>query len=223
MAAKKVVIRPYPKAVFFYPTLITACGIMLYSAAGYEPGKTCGMLFAFVFLFNFLVVALEFTKNLFVNLLIGSFTLAFLLLWLNSVYANLFGRIGQLIQNINIVMNPGFYSFMSFSIGLSFIIVLIEARFEYCEVTSNELIVHTGIFSDVKRYPSPNLRYEQSITDVFENILLRSGKLKFFVSGEKEPIILENVPFIKKKFAVLDDILSRTEVISVAPDQPAAR
>lgn len=209
---EKVIIRQYPKAVFFYPTFLVSLFAMIFINAGFASNHITGAIFCITFGFNFLVVALEFTKNLFINMIIGFTTVIFCALWLKGIYPDLFGRLLGLITNINLTMSDDFYSFMTLIFAATFIFIIIEARFEYCEITSNELIVHSGLFADVKRYPSPSLRYEQSINDVFESMLLRSGRLKLFISGEKEPVILDNVPFIKRKFAALDDILSRTEV-----------
>jgi hypothetical protein len=185
---------------------------MIFINAGFASNNITGAIFCIAFGFNFLVVALEFTKNLFINMIIGFTTLIFCGLWLRGIYPDLFGRLLTLITNINLTMSDDFYSFMTLIFAVTFIFIIMEARFEYCEITSNELIVHSGLFADVKRYPAPSLRYEQSINDVFESMLLRSGRLKLFISGEKEPVILDNVPFIKRKFAALDEILSRTEV-----------
>lgn len=209
---EKVIIRQYPKAVFFYPTFLVSLFIMISVNAGFSADKLAGAIFCLTFGFNFLVVAVEFTKNLFINMIIGFTTLLFCGLWLKGIYPGLFARLLSLLAEIDLTMSADFYAFMTFTFAGAFILILIEARFEYCEITSNELILHSGFFSDVKRYPAPSLRYEQSINDVFESLLLRSGKLKLFITGEKEPVVLENVPFIKRKFAALDDILSRTEV-----------
>ncbi len=209
---EKVIIRQYPKAVFFYPTFLVSLFTMIFINAGFPSNGITGAIFCIAFGFNFLVVAIEFTKNLFINMIIGFTTMIFCGLWLRGIYPDLFGRLLALITNVELTMSDDFYSFMTFIFAATFIFIIIEARFEYCEITSNELIVHSGLFADVKRYPSPSLRYEQSINDVFESMLLRSGRLKLFISGEKEPFILDNVPFIKRKFAALDDILSRTEV-----------
>jgi hypothetical protein len=208
----KVIIRQYPKAVFFYPTFLVAIFASVYLQAGFTSDRLLGAVFCASFAFNFLVVAIEFSKSLFINMLIGLTTLLFCGLWLRGIYPGLFAKLLGLAANVEIVMSEDFYLAMTAVFGAAFVMIILEARFEYCEITSNELIVHSGLFSDVKRYPAPSLRYEQSISDVFESFLLRSGRLKLFITGEKEPIVLDNVPFIKSKFAALDNILSRTEV-----------
>jgi len=223
MAMKKLIIRPYPKVVFFYPTFFLSLFILIYANFGGTldgyAGRICGSMFAVVFMFNLLVFALNFTKNIFINIFVGCFALVCLMIAANEKYPEFLGQLGTVIRSVEIVMNKGFYAFMTFAYGLIFLIVFFDTRFEYCEITSNEIIFHYGFLSDVKRYPAPSLKYDQVITDVFEYMLLRAGNIKMTPSGEREPIILENVPFIKRKFKALDEILSATEV-QVVPQKP---
>ena len=218
MAADKLIIRSYPKVIFFYPTFLVSVVIMLFAVilpgtfVSPESQKICGAIFALTFAFNLIVFAINFTRHIFLNIMIGVFMLVFLLLWLNTMYPGLFGSIGHMIRSIEIIMNAGFYSFMSFVFGVIFIIVYTDTRFEYWEVTSNEIISHTGFFSDVKRYPAPSLKYDQVISDVFEYMLARAGNIRMTPAGERETIVLENIINVKKVFARLDEILSKTEV-----------
>jgi len=223
MAMKKLIIRPYPKVIFFYPTFFLSLFILIYANFGGAldgyAGRICGSIFAVIFIFNLLVFALNFTKHIFINIFIGCFALACLMIAANEKYPELLGQLGAVIRGVEIVMNKGFYAFMTFSFGLTFLIVIFDTRFEYCEITPNEIIFHYGFLSDVKRYPAPSLKYDQVITDVFEYMLLRAGNIKLTPAGEREPFILENIPFIKKKFKALDEILSATEV-QVVPQKP---
>lgn len=218
MAADKLIIRSYPKVIFFYPTFLLSVLIMLFAVIA--PGtfqthyfaKICGASFAVMFAFNLMVFAINFTRHIFLNITIGVFTVVFLLLWLNTMFPGLFGSIGEMVRSVEIIMNSGFYAFMSFIFGILYIIVYFDTRFEYWEITSNEIISHTGLFSDVKRYPAPSLKYDQVIGDVFEYMLARSGSIRMTPAGERETIVLENVMFVKKVFDRLDEILSKTEV-----------
>ena len=82
-----------------------------------------------------------------------------------------------------------------------------SVQFDYWEVRPNELLHHHGMLSDLKRYSSPDLRVDKEINDVFEYMLLRSGRLTLHPSGEKRAITLENVLFITQK----EEALTRME------------
>lgn len=218
----RVIIRPYPKVIFFYPTFFTALIMMIYGNISGDPGRLCGIFFSGVFAANLLIFSLEFKKHIFVQIIISLFMILFMTLWIDTYY-HILGNLSAIFDAIDIQMNKGFYAFMTLIYALTYFIVMLDTRFEYCEVTSNEIIVHAGVFSDVKRYPAPSIKYDQSITDVFEYMLLGSGMIKLRPSGEPEPIILDSVPFVKEKFSELDRILSKTEVeIVQQPPQQAA-
>ena len=217
MAAQdRVIIRPYPKVVFFYPTFLVALFTMIYGNFGGDPGRLCGIFFSIVFAANLLIFSIEFTKSIFVQIITSVFMLFFMILWIDTYY-HILGNLSAVLSSIDIQMNEGFYAFMTFIYALTYAVVMFDTRFEYCEITSNEIIFHAGIFSDVKRYPAPSMKYDQAITDVFEYMLLRSGMIKLRPAGEPEPIILDSVPFVKEKFNELDRILSKTEVEVVQP------
>ena len=44
---------------------------------------------------------------------------------------------------------------------------------------------------------------EKEINDIFEFLLLRSGRLMIYTSNDRQPIVLDNVPFIDKKEAAV--------------------
>ena len=56
----------------------------------------------------------------------------------------------------------------------------------------------------------PKMRKE--ITDVFEYLLLQSGRLILHVSSERSAVALENVPFITRKEKALTHLLGTLQV-----------
>ena len=94
---RRVVIRPYPKIVFFYLTWIASlvCAVlMLFQGedllSNSETARVCGLLFFWLFAFNLLVVAFEFTRILAVAIVFLLGMLVFLsdthelLMWMNN-------------------------------------------------------------------------------------------------------------------------------------------
>jgi hypothetical protein len=77
--------------------------------------------------------------------------------------------------------------------------VMISRRFDYWEVKGNELLHHHGFLSNLERFSAPNLRIDKEINDLFEYMLLRSGRLIIHASNERRAIVLENILLINSK------------------------
>jgi hypothetical protein len=85
-------------------------------------------------------------------------------------------------------------------------------RFDYWEVRPNELLHHHGFLSNMERLSAPNLRIDKEVNDVFEYLLLRSGRLIVHASNERRAIILDNVPNIRKKEEAITRMLGALQV-----------
>ena len=108
--------------------------------------------------------------------------------------------------------NATFYWTIAAILGLMFIAVMITVRFDYWEVRGNELLHHHGFLSNLERLSAPNLRMEKEINDIFEFLLLQSGRLIIYTSNDRQPIVLDNVPFIDKKEAAVMRMLGALQV-----------
>jgi hypothetical protein len=108
--------------------------------------------------------------------------------------------------------NSTFYYVVAGIMALLYLAMFISVQFDYWEVRPNELLHHHGLLSDLNRYSAPDLRIDKEINDVFEYLLLRSGRLILHPSGEKRAIILENVPFIAHKEEALTRMLGALQV-----------
>ena len=97
-------------------------------------------------------------------------------------------------------------------LGITFLFVFIKARFNYWEFTSNELLHHHGFVGNIERFPAPNLRISKEIHDVFEFLLLRSGRLVVHPSGERRSFVLELVVGVNKKEETIKRLLSKLSV-----------
>ena len=103
---------------------------------------------------------------------------------------------------------------------LIFIGVWINRRFDYWEVRPNELLHHHGILSDLERFSAPHLRIDKEINDVFEYLLLGSGRLILHPSEERRAIVLDNVFWISGKEKVITSMLGALQV-QVRDERPA--
>ena len=85
-------------------------------------------------------------------------------------------------------------------------------RFDYWEVRPNELLHHHGFLANMERVYAPSLRMDKEIEDVFEYMLLRSGRLILHPSDDRRSIILDNVPFVNKKEETITRMLGALQV-----------
>ena len=97
-------------------------------------------------------------------------------------------------------------------LGLIYVGVFINIRFDYWEVRPNELLHHHGFLSSLERYSAPNLRISKEIDDVFEYMLLRCGRLILHPSNEPRAFVLDNVLGIDRKEAAITKMLGALQV-----------
>lgn len=204
-----------------YPTLIVSviAAIVMYFG-GYHavdpdtqstPVVMTG-LFLVVMLVNMFVIVFDFPRS-------TSLTLLFILLsiglglWVLSIgFPSLMPAIANWLSGIRPVANTTFYVCTALVLMCMYVAVLISVRFNYWELSNNELLHHHGFLSDLKRYPAPNLRIDKEINDVFEYILLGAGRLILHPSTEKRAIVLDNILFVTRKERELTRVLGSIKV-----------
>jgi hypothetical protein len=206
-----VVIRPYPKSIFLYPIALTALVCGIFTAAGIGAERTLGFIFCLVFFFNVVILSFEFTRHVSVALVLSVFVVVLLGMLLNQRVA-LFHFLGVLYGKLNFVANAGFY----FAIFGAYVLVLggivVDTRMDYWEVRGNEVLHHHGFLGDVERFPAPSLKMRKEIADVFEYLLLWSGRLIIYPTGSERAIVLDNVPNINKIEDRIEELLDSLRV-----------
>lgn len=209
-APESVLIRPWPKVVFFYPTFVVSTILFLISALGSEQGQFgvagLGNTFMVVFFCNLLVFAFDFSRIKSITLVISAIALVLLVAWLNtkwevtSFLSNVFG-------GIDIRMNTAFFAWVSGLFAFIFGLVLINTRFNYYEVDAREILHHHGYLGDVTRWPTDGLQMNKEINDLVEFLLLRSGRLVFIPTNSRA-IVLDNVVGVNRIEGQVKDLLS---------------
>ncbi len=215
-APRRIIIRPYPKVIFFWLTWIISlvCGILMAlggDGIDHDYARVAGLLFFYIFAFNLLVVSFEFTRILAIALLFLGGMLIFLAMWL-STKVDFLSFLQDIAQWIDPRMNANFFwvAFVAFTVVYA--IVFLQTRFNYWEIQPNELLHHHGFMGDVERYPAPNLRMSKEINDVVEYLLLRSGRLILHPSSERQAIVLECVLNINRVETRVKDLLGSLQV-----------
>ncbi len=185
-----IVVRPMPKVVFFYMTWLASL-VMGIIAAAAGPDKMpahLGTVWLCIFTFNLLVISFDFTEVVSIAVIFGLMALI-----LGGLYFNFLGFIGDFFAHLDLRMNAGFYFSIFGVFSLMYIFVFIRSRFEYWEFRHNEVLHRAGIFGEIKRYSTEDLRWFKEIPDVLERILLKSGRMVLTTPRETHPIVIEHV------------------------------
>ncbi|MCI0343643.1 MAG: hypothetical protein L0216_21265 [Planctomycetales bacterium] len=211
----RVLIRPMPRAVILYPTAIVALVfglICLAYSAGTEP-EWIGLAFVFIFAANLFVMNFEFGRAIALALFAVVLALVFFVMFLSERWnVPIFGYVGSFFRSLHIHANAAFYLCVSAVLGITFLCVVVNSRFDYWEITSNELLHHHGMWGNIERYPSPNLRISKEIPDLFEFLLMGSGTLVLFPASESRTITLEMVFRVNQKEEKIKRLLGRLQV-----------
>ena len=217
-----VVIRSYPKAVFFYPTFLTAIICLILSLVMKDEVKPFhrlpGDIVFTVFAINLMITAWDFSKTGFIAVILLAI-IAVLGVALIQVKVDFLHGLKELLNRVELRCHPHVYFMFALIFGFLLFLSFVQSRLDYWEVHGNELIHVTGFVGNVERFPAPNLRFRKELPDVFEYTLLRSGTLVLEpVAGERHP--LHNVININAIERRIEALLS---TIDVTIEQPAPR
>ncbi|MEW4488486.1 hypothetical protein AB1L42_10420 [Thalassoglobus sp. JC818] len=211
-----VILISYPKIVFMWPSWVLSiiCGIYMVFAKDLTGtgAINIGWAFLIVLSLNLIVLSFDFprTTSFLVFAVVTALVLGAMLLV--SKMPNLIPAVTNMIHSIKPVANAPFYFIFASVLTAIYIAVAILSRFDYWEVRPNELLHHHGVLSDLERFSAPHLRIEKEINDIFEYILLGSGRLILHPSQERRPVVLDNVFFISSKEKRITRLLSALQV-----------
>lgn len=178
-----------------------------------------GTVFIVVLLLNLVVISFDFPRTTSVTIaaLLAAALLGVLLL--SKYYPNLLPFVSRLLAKLQPEANAMFYFCYSLGMLVIYFAVWINSKFDYWELRHNELLHHHGFMSDLERHPTTALKINKEIKDIFEYLLLKSGRMILQAGGNQRPIVLENVFFIDKKEEVITQMLSASLVQIAAPDE----
>ncbi|MBL8814698.1 MAG: hypothetical protein JNL58_01620 [Planctomyces sp.] len=172
----------------------------------------CARFFLAVFVINLVVIAFDFPRTTSLTWFFAAVAISIGLYTLFRFNEGLLPKVVDGLLSVRPAANTSFYFIYTFGMLFLYICVLISRRFDYWEVKGNELLHHHGFLSDLKRFSAPNLRIDKEINDVFEYMLLRSGRLIIHPSNERLAVVLENVIFINAKEEKITKMLGALQV-----------
>ena len=180
--------------------------------AGMPGQAVVGWLFLVVLSVNLVVLSFDFPRatSLIIFFVIVAIGLG---LWLVGVkFPHVLPAVGDFFAHIQPIANATFYWFFVTVLGIIYLGVWINTRFDYWEVRPNELLHHHGMLSDLERISAPHMRIDKEINDIFEYLLLGSGRLILTSASEQRAIVLENVPWISRKEKAITRMLGALQV-----------
>ena len=201
----RVVVRPLPKVVFFYMTWIVSAICALWP----EEGSTVmAQIWLTVFFFNTLVISFDFNEERSVIFLLVGITAV-----LGLLYFGILGAVSAWFLELTPSLNRTFYSVMFFGFTLIFLFVCLKTRFDYWEFRPNEVVHRHGIFPKMKRYSTEDMRWDKTVPDVLERLLLGTGSIVLTTPHETHPVVLDHVMRIGKLDDQIANILGVKQVV----------
>jgi type IV secretory pathway VirB3-like protein len=210
----RVLLVPYPKIIFMYPIFVASIVAAMILSFVHSPlvDGAVSTIFLAMLGVNLVILAFDFPRTTSLALFFFAVALVLGAVLLFTFEPNILPLSISFLKKYRPTANAHFYWGFGGLLGVILLLVLLVARFDYWEVRPNELLHHHGFLSNLERYAAPNLRIDEEITDVFEYMLLRSGRLIIQESSEHRPIVLDNVPFIRAKEEKITRMLGALQV-----------
>jgi hypothetical protein len=212
---KPVILVAYPKIILMYPTfiasIVAALLAMIYDTSS-PHNQTIAVVFLCLMAVNLVVLAFDFPRTTSLIVFFVIVTLVLIAILVSIEVPDMMPRLGEMLKKIDPRANSTFYACFAAALGVIYLGVFIYIRFDYWEVRPNELLHHHGFLSSLERYSAPNLRISKEITDVFEYLLLRCGRLILHPSNEPRAHVLDNVLGIDSKERAIMQMLGALQV-----------
>jgi hypothetical protein len=205
----RVIVRPLPKVVFFWLTWVTSLACAVFS--GSEPNAVLGQIWMAVFCFNLLVISFDFNEERSVIFLLVAVAGVLALL-----YFDLLGAASARLQSLQPMMNSTFYFMVFTAFSVLYFLVWLNTRFNYWEFRPNEVVHRYGLFPKMKRYSTDDLRWDKTVPDMLERLLLGTGTIILTTPHETHPVVLDHVMRIGAIDDRIADILGVKAVVAQA-------
>lgn len=204
----EVVLRSYPKIIFFWPLALVSLVMWLLQMLVPTPVAWYGNFWLAVFAINMFIIAFDFGSTKFFVLVLLAIVVILLIIFL----------VPDLFAGASAVpFNPGltteFYLVVFIIMAIILGLVVIGSRFDYWKIERNEIYHKAGLFSSAERLPTKSLRIKKEIPDVFEFFILRAGSITL-MPGHGDVIHLPTVLNINKKQNQIDYLLSHVSIES---------
>ena len=168
---------------------------------------------------NLVITSFDFPRTTSVTLAALAAALFLGMMLLITYKPDLWPFLTNMVKKLHPQANAMFYYCYILAMVLIYMGVIVNAKFDYWEVRQNELLHHHGFLSDLERYPTNTLKIDKEIKDIFEYMLLKSGRMILNLGPQQRPVVLENVFFIDQKEAQITKLLSSMQVQIAPPSE----
>lgn len=212
-----LIIRNWPKMVFMWPTALMSlvCGLIATFAPAWD--HVFGGAFLVCFTFNLLVITYDFPRSTSLTMLAVMVAAVLGIILINQRYV-IIAPLQQWLSTLDLNASADFYYAIFAGMFLLFIGMALVTRFDYWELTSNELIHHSGLLGNSERFSTAGLKLNTEINDVFEYILAGAGRIIMTIPGAPRPVVLENVLRFNSIMERSKQLLSR-RVVEIERDE----
>jgi hypothetical protein len=214
-----LIIRNWPKMVFMWPTALMSlvCGLIATFLPSWD--HFFGGAFLICFTFNLLVITYDFPRSTSLTMLAAIVALVLGVILINQRYG-IVAPLQAWLSSLDLKASADFYYAIFAGMFLLFIGMALITRFDYWELTSNELIHHTGLLGNIERFSTGGLKLNTEINDVFEYILAGAGRIIMTIPGTPRPVVLDNVLRFNSIMERSKQLLSR-RVVEIEREEPA--
>ena len=166
-----LIIRNWPKMVFMWPTALMSlvCGLIATFLPSWD--HFFGGAFLICFTFNLLVITYDFPRSTSLTMLAAIVALVLGVILINQRYG-IVAPLQAWLSSLDLKASADFYYAIFAGMFLLFIGMALITRFDYWELTSNELIHHTGLLGNIERFSTGGLKLNTEINDVFTALTL---------------------------------------------------
>ncbi|NVM27211.1 MAG: hypothetical protein HWN65_00105 [Candidatus Helarchaeota archaeon] len=201
-------VTSYPKIIFLWPTWVVSWAFwilsMIMGEANFLALDWLPWVWIIILTFNLFVVSFEFAAGKFLAILILIFV------FVGLVLTNV---IPLYIVPPNLPIPPLLYLVISMIFTIIYLLLWVSRRFNYLEITHQQVSYHVGILADERRYPAPGCHFEKKTEDVFERIMPPfCAKLIMKTETGEVSEIMDCVPRINRRLSDIKKILDYIQV-----------
>lgn len=217
---ERIFLIPLPKVIFLYPTMLASLAIAIYLSIwpvltpdGVRSGAIVAtVVFLGILGVNLVILAFDFPRATSLTLFFLGVAIVLGVVLLGKLQPELLPQVAEALERFHPIANASFYWAFTAILAAISAAAWLQARFDCWEARPNELLHHHGLWGNLERFSAPGTRIDKEINDVFEYLLLGSGRLILHPPGERRAIVLDNIPFIRKKEASLTRMLGALQV-----------
>ena len=208
----------YSDTIFFWPMPIISILFFTLSLIPIFQSphivRLLSWIWIIVFISNIFIVTFDFSSAkaftifvMIITIILIFIVIAILTSWNFFTYTFLF-------LQLPIDFSWAYYILMFTIFGSIILIMVLNSRINYVEITSNRLYIKKGILAEKIDQSTDRMQVDKKIDDVFEYFILKSGDISFtFPYGSTFPIImLPNVMNVNQKIKKVNKLIAQTEV-----------